>query len=350
VDIGTFFVERAIIHQIPQAKMDQKSEIPPVLAEGDSELDDRRKSYFQKRIRRSLQNSFSAERDGDEQSPVPSHVLEYFQAVDDGTDRFVEVSQAIARHLHASQGGISPSGLLAVVEGTIGTGSSIGKCLTVLKLEMEQGVHIELVEVNGKKVFAINLEEVTLTDSTRVFKASLFPRAADLDSMTAIVSDDQLDSSTVGREVAQYFLKTFLGCRLSDSPRIATKRYTEIATTYFNGLEDDEKKLRYEGALNADLFSQIPTINPQTFAKNHLDKEDRDGFLAHFKQGDGRVGLIEKDVDLIRSREKRTWVELQNGVRLTGPPAEVDLVMTAIRGATTADGVPVVNAKIKKVR
>jgi hypothetical protein len=111
VDIGTFFVTRAIIHQIPQARKDQKAEILPTLADVESTLDTQRKNYFQKRIRRSLQNPFGAVRDPDVASPVPDLIVEYFKS--DGK-KFVEVSQEIARHLHASQGGSSPSGLVAI--------------------------------------------------------------------------------------------------------------------------------------------------------------------------------------------------------------------------------------------
>jgi hypothetical protein len=346
MDIGTFFVQRAIVHRVPQARVSEKDEVLPELADVETDLDMTRKAYFQRRIRRSLQNAFESERDTAEASPIPGLVVEFF---DDKDDRFVEISQEMARHLHQSQGGSSSAGLLAVVEGTIGTGDKPGKCLVVMKLEIEQGVHFEHVEIDGKRTFTMALEDITLTDSTRVFKASLFPRPGD-GGVMGLVSDDQLDSSTTGREVAEYFLKRFLGCRLRETAPIATKRFVESAISFVNTLEDDEKKVRYEAAIFSELNSNEPNVNPEELATKHLDVEDRDNFVARFREDDGRVRLIPKDIELVRSTVRRSWVELDNGVRVSGPPDAVQLAVQAIREATDEKGHRLVSAGIKKVR
>jgi hypothetical protein len=215
---------------------------------------------------------------------------------------------------------------------------------------MEAGVRVELVGPEGKKAFKIELEEVTLTDSTRVFKASLFPKVPSLGALKASVSDDQLDSSTVGREIAVYFLGTFLGCKISETAQIATKRYTEAAEQFLNEVTDDEKKMRYEVALLADLQSQSKVVNPEVFAREYLDMEDRDAFVARFKEDDGTVRLIQKDTTLINRRISRAWVELDNGVRLTGPPEAVEGVVTALNSAVDENGERIDPPKIRRVR
>jgi len=348
VDIDVFIVERAIVHQIPQAKRAEKATLLPTLADTPSKLDARRKTYFQRRIRRSLQNGFEVEHSPDAGSPVPALVVDFFKSTK--TDRFVEISQDIARHLHASQGGSSPSGLVAVLEGTIGAGKNAGKCLVVLKLEMEEGVHFELVEVNGKKTFEMEVEEVTLTDTTRVFKASLFERAAKLADVRGLVSDAQLESTTIGREIADYFLEKFLGCRIRHTPTVATKRYLETVEQFINELPSDDRKLRYEVALLSDLNSQSPTINPEAFARNHLDQSDRDLFLGRFREGDGRIPEIDKDIELVQAHVKRAWVELDNGVRVSGPPEAVQQTVAAVLAAVDKQGDRMVEAGIRKVR
>lgn len=343
MDIGTFYVQRVILHEIPKVNIADKGAHLPELADLETELDDTRRRYFQQRIRRSLQNGYAAERDPDEPSPVPGLLLEHFTAKP-AIDDFVRISRDIAVHLHHSQGGSSPKGLIAVIEGTVTSGKDAGKCIAILKLEMEPGVHIEAQTVDGKVMYAVTLEDVTLTETTRVFKASLFPRFSNLGAMEGVVSDDQLDSSTVGREIAEYFLHGFLGCRIKMTPSIATKRFMEEANNFVNTLGDDDKKLRYETAVRAELESATPTLSPETIATKYFDAEDRDTFVARFRGDDNTVPTFPKDLDLVRSAMKRTWVELDNGVRVTGPPEAVQQTVHAIQSSES------LKATIKKVR
>ena len=145
VDIGTFIVNRVVIHQIPKARKSEKDENPVGYSDAPSPLDAGQRAYFRSRIIRSLQKAFDVERDASVVSPVPDLMLDYFvnHADDANDDAFVAMSQEIAEHLHRSQGGSSSAGLVAVIDGTIGSGQRAGRCLAVLKLEMEPGVHPE---------------------------------------------------------------------------------------------------------------------------------------------------------------------------------------------------------------
>jgi hypothetical protein len=349
VDIGTFFIQRAIIHQIPQAKRAAKAEHPILFSEAPSPLDDTKRTYFRKRIVRSLQNAFAVERDSDETSPVPGLMLAHFASSGEDAD-FVAMSQAIAAHLYACQGGSSSAGLAAVIEGTIASGDTPGKCLAILKLEMEPGIHIEQAIVDGKSTFEVTLEDVTLTETTRVFKAGLFPRFQEIVSLEGRVSDDQLESTTIGREIAEFFLCSFLGCRIRQTPSVQTKRFLESTTDFINGLSHDEVKLQYEVAVRAELESQTPILNPEEFARNYLLEGDRDDFVARFRSDDNTVETFVKDLDLIRAQVTKTWVEFDNGVRVTGPPEAVEQSVRAIRTATDDQGDPIVEARVRRVR
>jgi hypothetical protein len=347
MDIGTFMVQRAIIHQIPKARLSQKAESPPTLSELPSELDRLKISYFQNRIRRSLGKSFAVQHDPGTASPAPAFLLDFFSAQ---KDRFVEVSRAMALHLHAIQGGSSSAGLLAVVEGTITSGTRAGKCLAVLKLEMEPGVRVEHILVNGKSTFQVEIEEVTLTETTRVFKAGVFPRFSDLTRLSGLVSDEQLDPTVMGREIAEFFLSRFLGCALAASPRVETKRYLEMAEGFLNRLDSDEKKLRYQVSIQADLLKPSDVVDPEGFAREHLDEDDRDLFLAPLRTQTGQVLRFRKDNELIRTRVGRSLVELDNGVHLSGPSEAVKLTVRAIEVAVDpVTQEPIVRARIRKV-
>jgi hypothetical protein len=349
MDIGTFLVQRVIIHQIPQARKSEKVDHEIGYSFAPSPLDNAKRTYFRKRITSSLQKAFDVVRDTNQPSTVPDLMLGFYEGTAEDDD-FVLMSQGIAEHLYLEQGGISTAGLVAVVEGTIGSGKSPGKCLAILKLEMEPGIHIEEIEVDGKRTFEVTLEDVTLTEGTRVFKASLFPRFSDVDSVAGLVSDDQLESTTIGRDVAEFFLRKFLGCKMAPTPGESTKHFFSKAIEYFNTLSDDEAKLRYELLLRAELEKGTPTIDPTEFARENLATTDRDAFLQPLREDDGRVPVIQKDISRIAKFLKESWVFLDNGVRIMGPPEEVRQTVTAIRTAKDDKGELIVKARIKDSR
>jgi hypothetical protein len=137
--------------------------------------------------------------------------------------------------------------------------------------------------------------------------------------LRGVASDNQRDESAYGSEVASFFLK-FLGCRLASTPERATKEYIGRIDSFVNDMiADPEKKLRYELAALADLDSQSTQLDPQTFAQEHLDPEDRDTFVSLFRQEDGSVPLTTKDIGLVKARLTTAFIEFANGLRLSGP-------------------------------
>lgn len=115
-----------------------------------------------------------------------------------------------------------------------------------------------------------------LGKNTKVFKASPFvtpDRAAD--EIDGLVSDDQRGYGPHS-EVAQFFLRRFLGCKLKTANDVATKAFFEISQEFINTkVEDDATKARYEVALLAQMNAPTATITPKTFADDHLDVDDR---------------------------------------------------------------------------
>jgi hypothetical protein len=352
VDFGTFKIERVIIHQISKVAMSDKLTTGPKLSEAPSPLDDTRILYFESRIRASMQNAFEVHWDPDTTSPVPGHLVAAFSIDDDedGVEEWVLHTQHVATHLHNSQPGMSSSGLLVFIDGTLGSGKKIGRCAAVMKLELENGVTVEDVTVDGKQTVEVSIESITLTEGTKVFKAGMFGRCSRVEDLSGWVSDDQLNSATAGRVVADYFLHAFLGCITIRTDAISTLEYLKVADEFVRSIADDETRIRYLAAIRADLNSNQPSINPEAFASQHLDPEDQDDFLHRLRTESGTVPSIPKNIDLVRARLVKTWVEMDNGLRLTGPPDIVEPALKAIREATDASGEPLVPGRVKSVR
>jgi len=335
MNLGTFFVNQVIVHPIPKVNLKAKAGTSLELSDVPSALDTRLKNYFRERINASLSAmQFSAIYDPTTASPVPKLVLDFFDPL---SDDFVAMSQEMANYLFSIQPGGSSEGMLAVIDGTIGTGKNIGNCLAVLKLEMDSAIRLQPTRIDGKLTYDLQLQEVTMNDRAKVFKAALFRQPADLASVSAVASDNQRGDVAHQSEVATFFLQ-FLGCRLADSPDRATKEYLDRTTAFINDMIDDpEKKLRYELAILSDLASNSKTINPKTVAKTHFDTEDQDTFLNLFKDEGGNISTVKKDDELIKPRLKTAYIQFANGLRLSGSPEAIDAAVQVSDGRTVID-------------
>ena len=265
MDLSTFAVQQVIIHQIPKMSLKDKQDALLAVTEAPSELTPSLRTYMRERITDSLQaQRFTAVYeesevlDGEDTpvskqpSPVPRYVLDFFQG--DGST-FVDISQDVARYLFSLQSGNNSEGMLALVEGTVTTGSSPGKCLAVLKLEMSGALTITPATTpDGKTTFAVDVKDITLKKDATVFKAALFARAGSLADLRAIVSDNQRDKSRYGSEIADFFLH-FLGCRLVGSAERETKGYLQYVDNFINSVDDGNERTKLLLASFADMTS-----------------------------------------------------------------------------------------------
>jgi hypothetical protein len=338
MQFGTLFVQRAIIHQIPKVRRADKDKYTPRLSEVPSVLQDRHKLYFRERIVRSLEaQSFDVVYDDQSTSPVPQLVVDFFVKSED--DLFVEASRQMAIHLYGLQSGISSEGLLAVVEATIGSGDRMGKCLVVLKLEQDRSIQFTEATHDGKATFDVEVQEVTLAESTKVFKAALFERAASLDGLRGVMSDNQRNPHGFGGEIAGFYLSDFLGCKQVATADRATKDFLERSQDWINEFVlGEDKKAQYTDALIVELRSQKGIIDPKEFAEEQLEPEDRDSFTGRFRDDDGRVEPIVKENTLIANRLREVVYVLDNGIRLTGPSDTIVEATTFESGRVIIDG------------
>ena len=111
MNLTTFFVESLIVHDVPR-RTSEATAGAIVFSDAPSELDASLRNFFRERTIRSLsRQAYEVQRDPDQGSPVPRHVLDLIAA----PEKLVARSHEIARHLWASQTGVNPAGLLVVI-------------------------------------------------------------------------------------------------------------------------------------------------------------------------------------------------------------------------------------------
>jgi hypothetical protein len=239
----------------------------------------------------------------------------------------------MARHLYRSQTRRSPAGLLVIVGGTI----EDVRCLGILKIEREDGIRVHSVERDGKPTFQIELlDDLMLTKHTRVFKVGMFVQEGDaLESIEGQASDTQ-QGSEAGHAIAGFFLKEFLGCRPREAPEETTKRFFEATEAFINGqVTDQETKARYHVALLASLSDQTREVRPTAFARQYLDLDDRAVYVRSLEEAGVPTNQFPKDTERIERRLRRTRLDFESGLALSGPPDEFD---QHVRIETLQDG------------
>lgn len=322
MDISTLSIDRAIIHEITDKVLAPPKAPELILSNALSPLDRDLRGYFQERIAVSLDRAaYRVVAVPDSESPTPELVHAFF--TDQSLD-FVQMSHAVAEHLFAAQQTVRSSpGLLVIASGTADSGA----CLAILKLQKQEGLHLERVGDEGAETYSLeHLKRLMLTNDTRVFKVALFEAdgVVDVEDIQALVSDKQRYSSPEKR-MADFFLNTFLGCRLREDPAQTTSRYYVTTEKYINDhVADPEKRARYHRALLTDLTSQAMQVDPRGFAQTHIDDSDRQAFLGFLKDEGVTVARFNRDTELIDSRLKEEEYVLDSGIHVRGRPTAFD--------------------------
>lgn len=313
-DPGRVEITRWVIHEIPKT-FRYREEVPPTLSEAVSPFDAEVARFFERKI----SESFSRSRHQIEplrEAATPATVIQHFL----GKDRLIDLSIVLGRRLHNAQSGAMSGGLLVVLEGAHGEST----ILSVLKLEKEEGARAASAKVDGKTTYSVEyLKDLFLTGRTRVFKVAVFTLAKE-DLLAGWVSDPQ----SKGSEVADFFLGTFLECRLAKDPKVATKKFHTEAERFINEhVADPETKMRYETAVIAELNGNATEVNLRGFANNNLEVADRNPFVRALQEAGVEAAFV-KDIQLVRSRIRRVQYEFEAGVKVSYPTDTPEGVVT----------------------
>lgn len=309
MDVGTLQISKIIVHEVPTRRASGESE-PPELSEVESPLDNAVRVFITNKLKGVLGLAFEAVVDGSSESPVPGLVKEL---LDDAQPDFVSASQSMAEHLYGCQTGSMSEGLLAVVEAKVD-----GRpCSVILKLEREHGTRFQSEVINGQRTFRLdNIDDLMLTDNTKVFKVALFLRPTDGADIEGYVSDQQR-GTRAGRGVADFFLHRFLGCDFKELPLVTTKRAWEVSEAFINEkVTNPEHQTKYELALLAEMSSAGTQFNPVEFANAHLVGADRQQYLNYLEEHAVPKTSFKKDTELIEPYINLMRLESENGVKV----------------------------------
>ena len=229
----------------------------------------------------------------------------------------------MAKDLFEKQVSMVSPGLLCVIE--VAAGGLAG--LVLMKLERHEGAQLTLGSTNGKKTFSMSvIEDLVLTDSTRLFKAAMFLRTGpdDFDFIaTACDSQQNVGSSD---DLAKFWLK-FLGCTFIAEPRVTTQRFFDASVTFINDfITDGVIKNDMYSSLHSELKSKKTTFSPRAFIEEYVPDEYRKPFREHMETHKVTLASFQKDTSDISNRLRRRSLETKNNVMVSVPEDLSELV------------------------
>lgn len=324
-DLAKLKIQRTIFHDVPNRPKGTTGN--PVLADLETQVDARRAEMLRRRMIQVLgsKSAYPIEFSPDSGSRVPEEVRSY--TANPGTsDQFVQMSRRLATYLYEQHTGATSRGLLCVID--ILSGGHQG--LAVLKLEREEGAELQFRELNGKRVFDMSvLDNLILTDGTRLFKTGLFIRTGSEDgAFKAAACDSQWTVVTSG-DVARFWLR-YLGCRFTEEPRVSTEKWFEATIRFTNDhvMEPVAKNDLYEH-IHSELKSNRKTVSPKKFIEDCVPEKYRKPYEAFLKESGVSLHAFQKDIADIKGRLRRRAYHTAKGVSVTVPEEEVQLIEVA---------------------
>jgi hypothetical protein len=319
IDLSSVVVDDVIVHDVPEHQTDVSADDAVTLSETVMpDLDATRKNFFRERINRSLAgHAFEIIKDPDQPSQLPGLIINVI------ADRYqlVAASQQMAKALYAVQTKVNNPGLLTVITCHSGGRQLLG----VLKLQRHEAMQMSMIETDDGKTFSAAIfGDLTLTDDPRVFKASLFSANRRREtSLEGLVSDEQRGYHSRS-EVANFFLSTFLGCKLKEAAEVATKRFYEVSRDFIGSIEDGENQRNYTVGLTATLTSPARTITPTEFAEQFIALPDRQNYLDYLEEHGVHEAAFDKNIRLVENRLRKIVLRTTQDIRIAGSPDAIN--------------------------
>ena len=321
-ELATLVIRHVIFHDVPKVYK-LTSGVEPTLAEVETDLDADRKGLLKDKLIQVLGSTkaYPIEFNPNSASPVPEEVRQMTKHYDSKV--FVEASQRLASYLFEQQIGSISAGLLCVIDVAI----SGMPAIALMKLEREQGAELELASKHGKKMFSMDVvDNLVLTEGTRLFKSALFLRTGKDDDDFRITACDSQLSVTSSSDLAKFWLR-FLGCMFLIEPRVATQQFFDSAVRFVNDVVTDPVvKSEIYDSLLSEIKSQKRTFSPKQFIEEYVPDDYQNTFTEHLETAKIPLTAFHKDTVDIQNRLRRRAYHTKIGAVISVPEEAIGRV------------------------
>jgi hypothetical protein len=321
IDLADLKIDKFVIHTIPKRTAD-RTVCQPIYAKKVINLPPVAAASVQVRITEALGKSSHSIEVAFDQYGADSFLQIGATLMHCAEARFLTESRLLAGKLAKAQVNrdLAASKLL-VATGRAGGGAK--RFLLVIKAEMQDGF------AENANNDLDHLTELFLTPSQKLFKMGIISEELaakpedglyNLDNYAARLFDHLL-TATETRPAAHYFYSQFMGVEPVVSDKRLTRDFYEKTRSFVNScrLGQDEKIDLLE-ALRVDLKSKNALIHVKAFAEQHMEKDERDEYIAFMRAEGFPRTAVTKDTEFVKSRlSRKQRIRFQHGVELSAP-------------------------------
>jgi hypothetical protein len=321
-DLATTVIRHVIFHDVPQRVRDGGAK--PQLSDIETKVDSSQKNHLKTKLTRVLNSTkaYPVQFSEATASPVPKQVRLLTKSAHNSKN-FIDASRELANYLFEQHTGATSSGLLCVIDAASASNSS----LILMKLERERGAQLELSGKAGEKTFAMSvLNDLVLTDGTRLFKTAMFIRTGSGDDdFRASACDDQYNVLAAD-DLAKFWMR-FLGCTFLIEPRVATQRFFETTLDFIsNAVTEPTIKSDLYDHLQSQMKSKVKTFAPQTFIQEYVPKEYQQPYREYLEENNIPLDAFRKDTEDIQSSLQRRAYRTTKGGIISVPADVADII------------------------
>jgi len=321
-DLATTTIRHVIFHDVPE-KVDGGGN-EPLLSDIETTVDASQRDHLSTKLTRVLNSTkaFGVQFTPNTASPVPAQVRQLTTG-NHNRQRFIEGSRGLANYLFEQHTKATSPGLLCVIS-AVASGSP---AIILMKLERERGAQLALSGRAGQQTFAMSvLNDLVLTDGTRLFKTAMFVRSGNGD-------DDFRGSACEGQSsvfssdaIAKFWMR-FLGCSFLIVPRVATERFFKSTLDFISDVitEPTIKAEIYEH-LQSQMKSNARTFVPQTFIQDYVPEGYQQLYRDHLESERIPLAQFRKDVCDIEKSLERKLFKTRRGGMISVPTDAEDII------------------------
>ena len=321
-DLAATTIRHVIFHDVPDKS--HEGEIGPLLSDVETKVDASQKSHLLTKLTRVITSTkaYPVRFLPETASPVPKQAR-LLTTGSFNRKRFINGSRELANYLFEQHTKATSPGLLCVIDAASASNSAI----VLMKLERERGAQLELSGKEGEKTFSMSvLNDLVLTDGTRLFKSAMFIR-------TGTGDDDFKSQACEGQynvfsadDLAKFWMR-FLGCGFVVEPRVATQRFFESTLDFIsNVVTEPTVKANIYDHLQSQMKANTRTFAPQSFIQEYVPQEYQQPYRDYLETADVSLAQFRKDVSDIHTSLERKMYKTKKGGVISVPADVEDLI------------------------
>jgi hypothetical protein len=310
-ELAATTIRHVIFHDVPEKG--HEGAPGPQLSDIETKVDASQKNHLLTKLTRVISSTkaYSIRFLPDTKSPVPTQARLLTAGIFN-RKRFIDGSRELANYLFEQHTKATSPGLLCVIDAASGGNSAI----VLMKLERERGAQLALSGEEGEKTFSMSvLNDLVLTDGTRLFKTAMFIRTGTGDDdFKAQACEGQYNVFSAD-DLAKFWMR-FLGCGFVVEPRVATQRFFESTLDFIsNTVTEPTVKASIYEHLQSQMKANTRTFAPQTFIQEYVPEEYQQPYRDHLETSKISLAQFRKDVsDIQTSLERKLFKTKKGGV------------------------------------